>query len=99
MNKVLQRVAVWLDEAVMGFLALAAVAVAMIPVLFAVDAEVEGWLTIAEWTIVLFFAVEYAVNLALADDRAAFVVDLWRLLDLFVIAGLLLTLLPQITNT
>jgi len=93
------RWAAWLSEAVMGFLALAALALAMIPVLFAVSPGVDRALDVCEWAIVMVFALEYGVHLALGERRRAFVLEPWRLLDLVIILGPLISLLPQVSDS
>ncbi len=76
-----------LNEATMGFLAIAALASALVPELFAVTPSTEGALLAADWVIIALFAAEYVVQLALAEQKRRFVLNPWRLLDLLIIAG------------
>ena len=80
------RVSRWLNDGVMGFLALVAVVLAATPFFFSLSPAGEGRLIGAEWAIIGVFAVEYASNLALAIDKRAHVLGPWRLLDLATIA-------------
>src|SRR3982751_3860707 len=83
-----------LNEAVMGFLALAALAAGLAPVLFALAPRLDGVLAVAEWLIIAIFAAEYFVNFALAHDRRRFVLNPWRILDAIIILAPLVSLLP-----
>jgi Mg2+ and Co2+ transporter CorA len=87
-----------LNEALMGFLALAALAVAVLPEVFDIPARVGRLLGGLEWVIVGLFAAEYLVHLVLAPDRGRYVRNGWRLLDLLSIVGPLLSLLPQVSD-
>jgi Mg2+ and Co2+ transporter CorA len=90
----LERVARLLNEAVMGFLAIAALSCALVPLLFSVSPAVHDWLDGAEWIIVALFAVEYGVNLSLAKDRRKFALDPWRVLDVVILVAPFASLLP-----
>jgi Mg2+ and Co2+ transporter CorA len=94
----LNAVGRFLSEAFMGFLALLALALAMVPLLFSISAPVERVFDFGEWVIVGVFALEYVVHLALARDRWRYVTYGWRLLDLLIIVGSLLSLLPQVSD-
>src|SRR5689334_3665767 len=83
-----------LTEPVMGFLALAALSVGLIPALFVVPAWLDHALDVAGWVIIGLFALEYLVHLALARDRARFVADPWRILDAAIIVAPFVSLLP-----
>jgi Mg2+ and Co2+ transporter CorA len=90
----MKAIARLLSEPVMGFLALAALSVALTPQLFVLPRGFERTLAAVEWTIVALFAAEYLVNFALAHDRMRYVVSPWRLLDAFIILAPLVSLLP-----
>jgi len=90
----LERLGAWLNEPVMGFLALAALSAGIAPALFALPPRMLFAVEAAEWTIIALFAVEYAVHFALAEDKRAFVLDPWRLLDAAVILLPIVSLLP-----
>ncbi len=53
-----------------------------------------AFLTAADLVIVFCFAAEYGAGLLLADDRARFLRDPWRLLDAFIIVTALIALFP-----
>jgi Mg2+ and Co2+ transporter CorA len=91
-TRLLERVAAWLDEATMGLLALAALLLALAPAVFHFSPPTETVLDGIEWAIVLVFAVEYLVDLILAEDRRAYLTDPFRILDLVIVASPLLTL-------
>ncbi|MBI2899275.1 MAG: ion transporter [Planctomycetes bacterium] len=88
-----------LNDGVMGFLAMLALALALVPALFATSPAVDAAVDAVEWGIVALFALEYAVGLLLADDRRAYVLNPWRILDLVCIAGAVASLLPRVSDT
>jgi Mg2+ and Co2+ transporter CorA len=94
----LRRLADLLSEALMGFLALAALGTGLAPFLFTLTPAAEGVIDAAEWVIVGFFALEYGVQLAVAADRAAFLRDPWRMLDAAIVLGSVASLLPSISD-
>jgi Mg2+ and Co2+ transporter CorA len=83
----------------MGFLALAALGFGLAPVLFTMGAGVDWAFDICDWAIVGIFGLEYAVKLALAADRRAYVLNGWNILNLATIVGPLVSLLPQVSDT
>jgi len=91
---VLRRIACILNEPVMGFLALAAICVGAVPWLFALPPALERSLDAAGWLIIAAFALEYVVNLALARDRRAYLLNPWRIVDALIILAPLVSLLP-----
>lgn len=88
------RIARLLSESVMGFLALAALVFAVVPELFALTPLARTAAAAGEWLVIAAFALEYAAHWRLASDKAAFMRDPWRVLDLIVIMTPLVTLLP-----
>ena len=94
----LRRLADILSETLMGFLALAALGTGLAPYLFTLTPAAESVLDAAEWIIVGLFALEYAVQLAVAGDRAAFLRDPWRILDAVIVLGSLASLLPAVND-
>ncbi len=94
----LSRLAGVLNEAVMGFLALAALSLGLAPFLFELPPGIEQGFDAAEWAIVGLFALEYAANFALAKDRRKFALHPWRLLDAVIIVAPLLSLLPAVSE-
>ena len=87
-----------LNEAVMGFLALIALATALGPMVFDVTPDIESVLTVIEWLLVAAFAVEFAVQGLVAADRGAWLRSGWRLVELATILGPVASLLPQVSH-
>lgn len=93
------RVAMFLlGEAFLGFCAIIATALTLFPILFDVSPRVSDALENAQWTIIGLFAVEYLTAFVCTKQRLAFLINPWRLLDLFTIVVPLLTLLPSISG-
>jgi len=91
---VLRALSRLLTEPVMGFLALAALSAGVAPMLFELPPRIARALDLAEWAIIGVFAAEYLVHLALARDKARFVVNPWRILDAVIILAPLASLAP-----
>jgi hypothetical protein len=87
-----------LTESVMGFFALAALALAFAPELFDISPRVLRVFDVVEWLIVGVFAIEYAVNLTLAEQKQQYVLNPWRLLDLGIVIAAMASALPQVTD-
>jgi Ion transport protein len=87
-----------LNEAVMGFLALVALATASGPLVFAVSAETDQWLTRIEVLILLVFIAEFIVQFANARDRKAWLRSPWRIVDVVCIIGPLFSFLPRVSD-
>ncbi len=94
----LRRLSAFLSEAVMGFLALAALGTGLAPFLFVLTPTAESVIDALEWAIVATFALEYLVQLAVAADRGAYVRDPWRILDAAIVLGSVASLLPAISD-
>jgi hypothetical protein len=92
------RAANILSEAVMGFLALGALSLGLVPLLFPISPAVAAGLDVAEWIVVGLFALEYVAHLAVAPDRRRYLADPWRLLDAAIILAALGSLLPFIVD-
>ena len=60
----LSRISAVLNEAAMGFLALAALSLGLAPFLFELPRGVEQGFDVAQWAINGLFALEYADNFA-----------------------------------
>lgn len=84
-----------LNEGVMGFLALVALALALLPELFTLSEPVHSAIDTAEWVIVAVFAVEYVVGLLAAERKPAYLRSPWRILILATIVFPLVSLLPD----
>ena len=94
-----QRLAMFLlGEAFLGFLAIGATALTLFPLLFEVSARADTAIESAQWAIIGWFAVEYAVALAWAPDRRAFLRNPWRWLDLATIVVPLATIVPSVSD-
>ena len=98
-ERLLRPAAAVLNDRVIGGLAILAVASSVYPLLFDVSDTVAWALDWFEWAVVLTFVAEYAVHLGLADDKRAFVVNGWRLLELGIIVVCVLTLLPAVDDS
>ena len=98
MGAALLRIRDALSEAVMGFLALAALAIGLAPMLFTVSPAAMALFDIAEWVIVGLFATEYVVNLLASQRRLEFVTDLWRVLDAVIVVASVASLLPFVSD-
>ena len=77
-----RALAVVLGEPFLGFLALAALGLTLFPALFAVTPTADTAIEAAQWAIIAWFSVELAVAFACAPDRAQFLANPWRWLDL-----------------
>lgn len=87
-----------LSEAFLGFLAIAATALTLFPMLFPIGPLVEDGIELGQWAIIALFALEYGLALAWAADRRAFLRDPWRWLDFFTIIVPVATLLPRVSD-
>jgi Mg2+ and Co2+ transporter CorA len=87
-----------LSEAVMGFLALVALATAVGPLVFDVSPAMDRLLDSVEWVVLGLFVAEFTVQFTVAKDRSAWVRSPWRLVDAICIGGPLLSLLPQVSD-
>lgn len=83
---VLRRLAQLLNEALMGFLALVAMGLGLAPMLFQVSRPADTIMNSVQSAIVVLFAAEYLTHLFLAERKAAYALNPWRLLDLAIIA-------------
>ncbi|MFA4877314.1 MAG: CorA family divalent cation transporter [Methanoregula sp.] len=72
-------------EQVMGALALLLIPILIIPDFFTISREAASFLAILDIAIWIFFVLEYACRLAVAEDRRAFVTSPWQILDLVII--------------
>jgi Mg2+ and Co2+ transporter CorA len=87
-----------LGEPFLGFLAVVAVALTVLPMLFTVQPATDALIEAGQWMIVAIFGVEYVLALLFAPARRAFLLNPWRLVDLATVAIPLLTLLPGVTG-
>ncbi len=86
----------FLNDAVLGFLALLSLFLMIVPSVFALPAAGSRAVVLAEYAIVALFALEYLAGMALAPDRRRYVLNRWRILDLLIILAATLALLPAV---
>lgn len=98
MKTILLRVLAVLNDTVLGFLALLAAELALAPAVFELAPGAVRTLDALQWLIIVAFAVEYLGSLLLAEQKGRFVLNPWRLLDLVIIFGPLVSLLPQVSD-
>src|SRR5262245_62023172 len=67
-----------LNEAIMGFLALVALATAIGPLVFEMTPAAERVLAAVEWVVLGLFVVEFLVQFTAARDRAGWLRSPWR---------------------
>ncbi len=94
----LHRLSVFLNESVMGFLALAGLSCGIAPFLFDLSHGVELGFKLAKWLVIGLFALEYGANFALSTNRFKFAIDPWHIFDAFIILVPLLSLLPEVSD-
>ncbi len=87
-----------LGDVFLGFLAIVAAALTLIPLLFNVSRQTADLLEMAQWFIILLFAIEYALGLADARSKRLFVLNPWRLVDAATIFLPLVSLIPGISG-
>ncbi len=87
-----------LNESFLGFLALVLAAMTLAPMLLTLNPRVDQAFETGQWIIVGLFTLEYALALAAAEDRVAFLRNGWRILDLATIILSLLTLVPGVAD-
>ena len=83
-----------LNEAVLGFFALMSLFMLITPYVFTLSPVASEFLLVGEYVIIGLFALEYGAAWKLADDKSRFMLNRWRLIDAFIIAAALVTLLP-----
>ena len=88
-----------LNEALMGFLALLALATAIGPLVFDFSPATDRLLNVIDWVVLALFIAEFVVQFTIARDRSAWLRSPWRIVDAICIGGPLLSLLPQVSDT
>lgn len=83
-----------LNDAVLGFFALLSLFLLITPFVFPLSPAAGDALLAIEYAIIGLFVLEYGAAWALADDKSAFMLNRWRLIDAFIIVAALFTLLP-----
>lgn len=83
-----------LGDAFLGFLAIVAAALTIIPFVFKISPRVDSLLEAGQWGIISLFAVEYGLGLAGARSKREFILSPWRIIDAATIVLPLVTLIP-----
>lgn len=86
------------NEGVLGFLGIVAMATALAPLVFAMSARWLYWFAIIEWGLLVMFAADVVMRYLTAPDRRVWLRSPWRIVDLLVVFGPLLALLPQVSD-
>ena len=84
----------FLNEALLGFLALLSLFLIFVPAVFELTPAGAQWIAALEFGIVAAFAVEYISAFVLAADKTRFVLNRWRVIDLLIISGALVAFFP-----
>jgi Mg2+ and Co2+ transporter CorA len=98
LSSLLRGVTLVLNEAVMGLLALVALATSVGSLVFEVSPRLDWCLTIVELVVLALFVVEFWCQLVLAQDRSAWLRSPWRIIDAVSILGSLLSFLPWVSD-
>ena len=83
-----------LGDAFLGFLAILAAALTIVPSIFKITPQLDAALEAGQWAIIALFAVEYGKALAAAKSKGKFVRNPWRIFDAATIVIPLATLVP-----
>jgi Mg2+ and Co2+ transporter CorA len=97
-RRALKAIARVFNEAVMGFLALVALGIALAPFALSVNPALDWTLNTAEWVIIAIFALDYLVTLVLSPRPGAYARSFWGLLDLAIVLGALISLFPWVSD-
>src|SRR5439155_18380215 len=81
-SKPAQLMVFLLGEGFLGFLAIVAVALALLQMWFPLTPAGNTLVNLAQWGIIGWFAVEYLVALAFASSKTVFLRNPWRIIDL-----------------
>jgi Mg2+ and Co2+ transporter CorA len=90
-----RALAVLLGEAFLGFLAILAVGLTLFPMLFPLRPQAAEAIDAAQWAIIGWFAFEFVFAFAAAENKAQFLTNPWRWLDLATVLIALASLLPS----
>ncbi|GAA0852313.1 CorA family divalent cation transporter [Aliiglaciecola litoralis] len=85
-----------LSDALLGFLAMVTLFLAITPFIFTLSKDVEATINFVENLILVTFLAEYLLSLLLAPDKKKFVLSFWRILDAFIILIGFMSLLPAV---
>ena len=64
-----------LGDVFLGFLAIVAAALTIVPSIFKITPQLDALLEAGQWTIIVLFAVEYGKALATAGSKAKFMLN------------------------
>src|ERR1019366_4268668 len=70
-----------LGDVFLGFLAIVAAALTIVPSIFKITPQLDAGLEAGQWTIIALFAVEYGKGLAAAGSQVKFILNPWRIID------------------
>ncbi len=87
-----------LGEVFLGFLAIVAAALTVIPLVFKISPQGDNLLEAGQWAIIVLFAVEYGNGFVAAASKGKFILNPWRIVDAATIFIPLLTLLPGVSS-
>ena len=88
----------FMNDAVLGFLALLSFFLMIAPAVFELSPVVENRFIVAEYIIVVLFLVEYIAALVTAKEKGKFVLNRWRILDVLIILAAFIALLPVVPD-
>ena len=89
---------VLLGEVFLGFLAIVAATLTLIPILFTTSSGAEAGIEVFQWSIVALFGIEYAVGFSRTTRKIGFMLNPWRVVDAVTILLPLATLLPGMSQ-
>ena len=83
-----------LGDVFLGFLAILAAALTVLPFVFKVSPRTDALLETFQWFIILLFAIEYGYGLAESVSKRKFLLNPWRIVDAATIVIPMVTLVP-----
>lgn len=87
-----------LNDATLGLLALLSLFLLVTPHIFDLSRAKLQILNTTEYVIILIFAIEYLFGFYFAKDKRAFLFNLWRIIDVLIIAVALVAILPMVPD-
>ena len=88
----------FLNDAVLGFLALLSLFLVFVPSVFSLSETQISSLGKFEFLVLSIFALEYLLGFVTSPEKKAFVLSKWRLLDALIIAVALVSLIPAVPD-
>ncbi|MGH7970051.1 MAG: ion transporter, partial [Limisphaerales bacterium] len=83
-----------LGDVFLGFLAIMAAALTVLPLVFKVSPQTDALLETFQWSIILLFAIEYGWGLSEAGSKRKFLLNPWRIVDAATIVIPMVSLVP-----